>query len=488
MTGSLADPRELVCSWVDVWRVEGARYAIESPATGEVIADGVRADEAVVDDAVAAAERAFARHRRETRAARADWCRSIAEVLRSRAEELSMELAAEHGKPLAEARGEVAAAVEGFEVAAREAQCASGEIPEVRDPGKRILVRREPLGVWGVITPFNFPLNIPVEYLGPAIATGNTVVWKPAPTTSRIAKRLLEAIHDSEAPNDLVQLVISDEIGVARHLVTHPGVVAVGFTGGTSAGQDIAERAWNKHLLLELGGNGPILVLDDAPLESIAASIASAAFWNAGQVCSAAGRILTSSRQADELAERLAEAARGWLVGDPLAAGTMMGPLHTVAGADRVHAHVEDAVERGAQLLVGGTQPTAALTRNFYAPTVLANSPETAIGFTEETFGPLAASRRSRTMTRCSRAPTAVASGSSARSTRAVSTAPCGWPSASTAAWSSSTTPATTGSTTCLSAALRARRRAGVGSVVATPSTGSRRPGRSVCTWAHDRR
>lgn len=391
MTETLADPQERVCSWVDAWRDQGPSYAIVSPATGEVLADGVRADESVVDDAVAAAGRAFARHRSVTRATRADWCRSIGDVLRGRAEELAVELASEHGKPLAEARGEVAAAVEGFEVAARESQCASGEIPEVRDPGKRILVRREPLGVWAVVTPFNFPLNIPVEYLGPAIATGNTVVWKPAPTTSRIAKRLLEAIHDSQAPNDLVQLVISDEIDVARHLVAHPEVTAVGFTGGSTAGHDIAKRAWDKHLLLELGGNGPILVLDDAPLEDIVESIASAAFWNAGQVCSAAGRILTSSRRADELAERLAEAARGWQVGDPLAEGTMMGPLHTEAGAGRVHAHVEDAVERGAQLLVGGSQPSAVLTRNFYAPTVLPNSPETAVGFTEETFGPLAA-------------------------------------------------------------------------------------------------
>lgn len=392
MTRVEADLLERVGSWVDgSWHEDGHTYAIESPATGSVLADGVRADQALVDEAVSAARLAFERHRRESRATRADWCLSIADVLRGRAEDLAWDLTSEHGKPVTEARGEVAAAIEGFEVAAREALTAVGEIPEVRDPAKRILVRREPLGVWGVVTPFNFPLNIPVEYLAPAIVTGNAVVWKPAPTTSRIAKRLVQAIHDSQAPHDLVQLIVTDEVGPARHLVTHPGIVAVGFTGGSLVGGDIARRAWDKHLVLELGGNGPVVVLDDAPLERIVSSIASAAFWNAGQVCSAAGRILTSHRQADELAERLAEEARLWQVGEPLAETTMMGPLHTVAGAIRVNAHVEDAVERGGRLLTGGAYPSGALTRNFYSPTVVANSPQAAIGFIEETFGPLAA-------------------------------------------------------------------------------------------------
>ncbi|MGX6450159.1 aldehyde dehydrogenase family protein, partial [Patulibacter sp. S7RM1-6] len=204
------------------------------------------------------------------------------------------ELAEEHGKPLAEAAGEVAAAVRGLRLAAEEAERLGGEVVPVAHPHKHVQTIRQPLGPWALLTPWNFPLNIPIEYLGPALATASPVVWKPAPSTSRIAVRLHALLLDVGVPAELVQLVLSDDVAVAQRLVTRPEVVAVGLTGSSATGAAVARAAWDKHLLLELGGNGPVVVLDDADLDRAVPAIAASAFTNAGQVCSAAGRVLAA--------------------------------------------------------------------------------------------------------------------------------------------------------------------------------------------------
>src|ERR671915_1221185 len=150
-----------------------------------------------------------------------------------------------------------------------------------------------------------------MEYLGPAVATGSPVIWKPAPTCSRIAARLVALLGEAGVPPGLVNIVLTDEISVAQHLVTHQGVEAVGLTGGSRTGEAVARAAWDKHLLLELGGNGPVIVLDDADLERASEKVAASAFTNAGQVCSAAGRVLVDERAADALAVGPARVGRG---------------------------------------------------------------------------------------------------------------------------------------------------------------------------------
>ncbi|GAA4282517.1 hypothetical protein GCM10022261_00480 [Brevibacterium daeguense] len=269
-----------------------------------------------------------------------------------------------------------------------------GETPRLRDPNKRISVTREPIGVWAVITPWNFPLNIPVEYLGPALSTGNAVVWKPAPTTARVAAIFHEVLRGSDLPEQLLQLILTDELAVAQHLTTHPGIDAVGFTGGSQAGRAIEQACWDKHLVLELGGNTSVLVFDDADLDRAAAAIASAGFWNGGQVCSAAGRVLAADSIADQLADRIGKHADELVIGDPADSTSNLGPLHLPEGLRRVQGLVDEALSQGAHKVAGGK--SLERSGNYFMPTVLADVQPAADIHTEETFGPVVP------ITRCS--------------------------------------------------------------------------------------
>lgn len=294
-------------SWVQgSWRTGGATMSAVNPSDGSVLAQlgGARAGD--VDDAVSTARAAFLRHRSTTATGRARWCHAAAATILQAVDRLSRELAREHGKPVAEAIAEVRSAAHGFEVAAQAALAEEGSVLNVADPDKRVWVRRVPRGVWAVVTPWNFPLNIAVEYLGPALASGNAAIWKPAPSVARIAALFREVLLEADFPQDLLQLVTTGELEVVQHLTTHPGVDAVGFTGGSAAGSSIARACWDKHLLLELGGNSAVVVLDDADLDLAARAIASSAFFNAGQVCSGAGKVLVTRSRAHDLARAVA--------------------------------------------------------------------------------------------------------------------------------------------------------------------------------------
>jgi succinate-semialdehyde dehydrogenase/glutarate-semialdehyde dehydrogenase len=249
---------------------------------------------------------------------------------------------------------------------------------------------RKPRGVFAAITPFNFPANIPVEYLGPLIATGNAVVWKPAPTTSAVASVIAECLADGGVPAGLVNLITGPDLAPAQALVSHPGVDGVCFTGSSVAGAAIARLAAGKTQLMELGGNGPIVVLADADLDLAARMCAAASFWNSGQSCAAAGRILVDRRVRDEFAARLVEQAQAEIVGSPFSASTTMGPVHTAAIGQTMQRHIDDAVSQGAQVLHGGAPLPEHPTDLYWAPTVLVDVPSDAALQREETFGPLA--------------------------------------------------------------------------------------------------
>lgn len=369
---------------------DGAGYRPVSPVDGQPYAELAAAGEADVDRAVAAARAAFERHRQHSAFERADWCHRAADLVLERAEELAHAMTVEHGKPLAQSRGEVASAAEGFRLAAEEAKRLDGRTVPVRDASKLVLTTRVPVGVFAVVTPFNFPLNIPVEYLGPLIANGDAAVWRPAPSTAAVASLLMDCLRDAGVPDGLVNLLTGNDLPAAQALVGHPGVDGVCFTGSSATGAAIARLAAGKVQLMELGGNGPIVVLADADLDLAARACASASFWNSGQSCAAAGRILVERAAHDGLVERLATHAAAEVLGSPFDPATTMGPVHTAAIAATMAAHVADATTRGARLVSGGAAVADGPNPQYWPATVLADVAPDALVNAEETFGPLA--------------------------------------------------------------------------------------------------
>jgi acyl-CoA reductase-like NAD-dependent aldehyde dehydrogenase len=375
-------------SWTPASR--GGVFSVKSPATGRICAELASGGPADIDDAVLAAKTAFERHTGATVFERAAWCRRVADVLDSRKDNIALELVVEQGKPIDDALAEVGSAVEGFRLAAEEAVRLTGSTLPVHDPQKRVMTFRRPQGVLGVITPWNFPINIPAEYLGPALATGNAVVWKPSPNSSRVAVRLAECIADAEIPSGLLNLVTGTSVEMAESLISHPDVVGIGFTGSSDVGTLIAQRAAGKRLLLELGGNGPVVVLADADLERTIESIGHAAFWNAGQSCAAAERIIAEPPIYDALLEGLAGFAGQLTVREPWRPGTQMGPVNNPGVADKMTVHVNDAVSRGATVVFGGSVVDSMPTALYLQPTVLGDVHKQALIHVEETFGPIA--------------------------------------------------------------------------------------------------
>jgi acyl-CoA reductase-like NAD-dependent aldehyde dehydrogenase len=265
-----------------------------------------------------------------------------------------------------------------------------GETIPVADPGKRVITWRQPKGVWAVVTAFNYPVMIPAEYAAPALAAGNAVIVKPAPTVAGVAAIFASCIQDADLPPGLFNVLTGRSADMARHLVAHDGVVGVGFTGSWEVGRQIARAAAEKDTILEMGGNGPIVVLDDADLEAAVRAVAISSFRNSGQICVAAGRVLVSESVHDELVEGVLEDARNQRLGDPRLPETTLGPLNHEGVARRVTEHVRDANERGASVLIGGERATGFPTDLYFPATVITNVEKSARVLLDETFGPVA--------------------------------------------------------------------------------------------------
>lgn len=366
-------------------------FTARNPATGGQLGEIATGTPGDVDRAVQAARTASMGFGRTTAFERADLCQRIADVLREKRDDLAMTISQEQGKPLhTEAYGEVDLAVEGFLEAGATVRQLEGAWVPLADPNKRAASFRQPRGVYAVITPWNFPVNIPTEYLAPGIATGNAIVWIPAPTTSLCAIQLVECLRAAGTPEGIINLVTGRGPVVGDAAVAHPGVDAVGFTGSPSTGRQIAQRAAGKALLLELGGNGPTIVFADADLEEAARQIAVACFFNAGQTCAATELIICDRTVAPDLTALLVKQAEALRVGDPLAADTQMGPLNNEPVAAKTERHIADALARGAAVLTGGDRLVDLGSRLFFAPTVVGNVPRDAVLTREETFGPVA--------------------------------------------------------------------------------------------------
>jgi acyl-CoA reductase-like NAD-dependent aldehyde dehydrogenase len=373
--------------WVD--SANGEFTELTSPVDGKVralVADGDRDDARAAVAAAVAAKRNMAALPVDERAG---LCRATAEVIERRRDLLAETLSLEQGKPLSEARAEVAFAAQLFRDAGGAISQLASEILPGRDPGKRILTLRQPHGVVGVITPWNFPMGIPSEYLSAALVTGNTVVWKPAPTTPHAAAVLLECMIAAGLPAGAVNIVHGGaEVG--DEIVTNRGVQAIGFTGSAQVGEIVAQRAGAKPLLLELGGNGPTVILDDADLERAIPAVAEACYLNAGQICQSSERILVGRRIHDAVVDGLVKEASRFRLGHPLESSTTMGPLNNEGVAAKMDEHVADGVARGAVVMSGGRRADGFPTRLYYEPTVLDGVTPDSLLNLEETFGPVA--------------------------------------------------------------------------------------------------
>jgi acyl-CoA reductase-like NAD-dependent aldehyde dehydrogenase len=372
--------------------VSGETVEAISPATGETIGCTPQGDRHDARAAIAAARDAAGGWGRLTAFERAAKMHAVGDIIESRREQLARTLTLDQGKPLvAEAYGEVDELVEYWRMAAEDAKRLGGELPNSISPGKRVLLTRRPRGVVSVISPWNWPYTMPAELIAPALACGNAVVWTPAPSTALCAVALAECIVDADLPAGAFNLVTGPGPVVGDELARNPGVDGVAFIGSTGTGRLVAQAAAGKATLLEMGGNGPLVVLEDGDVEAAVQATLTACFLCAGQSCTAGERILVHRAVYGEYVERLGRAVAEQIVlGDPFAQDTTMGPLNNEPVAAKMDEHVQDALDRGAEVISGGARAGGFPTDLYWQPTVLAGVEVDARVAVEETFGPIA--------------------------------------------------------------------------------------------------
>jgi aldehyde dehydrogenase (NAD+) len=345
----------------------------------------------VAQEAVEAAAEAFVSWRATPPPARGEVLRLTADLLEQRATEIGRDLAREEGKTAAEATGEAARAAAIFRYYAGQTLEPEGEVYPSASTQTFLYARREPLGVVTAITPWNFPIAIPAWKIAPALAYGNTVVWKPAELVPLTAVHLVTALAEAGLPAGVINLVLGRSAEVGEKLVTHDAVAAVSFTGSNEVGRSIQLQAIGrgKKVQLELGGKNPAIVLADADLDHAAEQVARGAFLSAGQKCTATSRVIVESSVLDDFSKLLVERALSWKVGDPLDSDTRIGPLASQAQRDRVLEYLDIATDEGARFLAGdGMQPDGP---GFYLrPSVLDQVPVDSRVVREEIFGPVA--------------------------------------------------------------------------------------------------
>ena len=369
----------------------GARMEATSPATGETIGsvpEGTREDARRAIAAANAAARDWAARSAFERAAAME---RVAELIEERKDDLARTLTLDQGKPLAsEAYGEVEELVVYWKMAAADATRLDGMMPPSVDATKRVLAYRVPRGVVGVITPWNWPYTMPSEAVAPALASGNAVVWVPAPSTSVCSVKLAECIVDAELPAGVFNMVTGPGAVVGDEVAANPGTHAVAFIGSIATGTKVAQRAAGKATLLEMGGNGPMVVLEDGDVDAAVEATITASFLCAGQSCTAGELFLVHEAVHDEFVSKLEDVvSRDVRLGNPFSEETTMGPLNNEPTAEKMDRHIGDALERGASVVAGGSRASGFPTSLYYEATVLDRvTPEMDVAG-EETFGPI---------------------------------------------------------------------------------------------------
>ena len=368
----------------------GARFPVRNPATHEVIAEVADLDEGDVREAIEAADRAFLSWRSKTAKERAVILRKWYELMMASQEDLSQLMTAEQGKPLAESRGEIAYGASFIEWFAEEGKRIYGDVIPTNAHGRRIIVVKEPIGVVGAVTPWNFPNAMITRKVGPALAAGCTVVVKPAQLTPLSALALAELAHRAGLPKGVFNVVTSTKSSrVGKELTTNPLVKKFSFTGSTEIGKQLMAQCAStvKKVSLELGGNAPFIVFDDADLDAAVKGAILSKFRNMGQTCVCANRFLVQEGIYDAFAAKLATAVKALKIGDGSQPGIEQGPLINMAAVEKVEALIADGVKHGAKIDLGGKRHK--LGGTFFEPTIVRDAtPEMAFA-REEIFGPV---------------------------------------------------------------------------------------------------
>ncbi len=373
------------------WTAGSATETIDvrSPATGESLGEVPVATAEDVDRAARAARQGQEAMEAMTVFDRARLLHGAADLMEERKEDLGRLLAVEQGKPLrTEAVAEIEESAENFRIAAEDVKRLTTEVLPSEDPNKKMFTFRKPNGVYAAISPWNFPFVIPSELLAPALAGGNAVIFKPSEYTPLIGAKMIGILEEAGFPPTAVSLVFG-EAATGQALVTHPAVDAIAFIGSHETGEAIVRAAGLKRTLMELSGNGPQIVLDDANLEAAASLAAFGATYVSGQCCVATERVLVHEDVHDEFVDRLVKEAGEVRLGDPLAEDTTMGPLNNRPVAEKVDRHLQDARNRGVDILIGGRRAEGFPTDLYYELTVIDGVPTDSLLFREESFGPV---------------------------------------------------------------------------------------------------
>lgn len=372
------------------WVGDAQTIAVTNPATGEQIAKVPKLGAAQTRQAIEAAQRAWPAWRSRTAKERAALLRRWYELIMANQEDLALIMTAEQGKPLAEARGEIAYAASFIEWFSEEGKRVYGDTIPAPIKNQRIVVTKEPIGVCAAITPWNFPAAMITRKAGPALAAGCTMVVKPASQTPLTALALAVLAERAGIPAGVLSVVTGSAGDIGTELATNPLVRKLTFTGSTEVGRTLMQQsaATIKKVSMELGGNAPFIVFEDADLDAAVEGALVSKYRNAGQTCVCANRLYVHAKVYDAFAEKLVAAVRALPVGSGLEDGVKIGPLIDEKAVAKIEEHIADATAKGAQVLTGGQRH--ALGRSFFEPTVLANVTQGMAVAREETFGPLA--------------------------------------------------------------------------------------------------
>jgi len=374
--------------WVDADSKKS--FDVDNPATGEFIGHAPDMGGAETKRAIDAANRAYLGWRKTPAKTRAAIMRKWFDLMNQHAEDLALLMVAEQGKPLAEAKGEIGYAASFLEWFAEEAKRAYGDVIPATSNDRRFVVTKEPIGVVACITPWNFPAAMITRKAGPAIAAGCTVVAKPSELTPFSAFALVELAERAGLPKGVLNIVTGDAPSIGKELTSNPIVRKLGFTGSTEIGKLLMAQCAGtvKKVSLELGGNSPFIVFDDADLDAAVEGAIASKFRNTGQTCVCANRILVQDKVYDEFARKLSVAVAKLNPAPGTEAGATQGPLIEDAAVAKVERHLADALSKGAKLLTGGKRHARG--GRFFEPTVVADVTPAMIVAREETFGPLA--------------------------------------------------------------------------------------------------
>lgn len=374
--------------WLDADSAE--TITVTNPATGQEITSIPNMAEAETRRAIAAAEAAFPAWAKCTAQERADVLYRWFALIMEHQDDLARIMTTEQGKPLTEAKGEAAYAASFLQWFAEEARRAGGMLIPSHKADARIVVTRQPLGVCAIITPWNFPLAMITRKLGAALGAGCTTVIKPSELTPLSAIALLKLGETAGLPEGVANLVLGHAKPIGKELTANPAVRKLSFTGSTKVGKALMEQCAPtlKKLSLELGGNAPFIVFDDADIDAAVKGAIASKFRNAGQTCVCANRFYVQSKVYDAFTERFTKQVKALKVGNGLEDGVQIGPLINADALVKAERHVQDALKRGGRLLAGGNRH--ALGGNFFEPTVIADVPSGALLTCEETFAPVA--------------------------------------------------------------------------------------------------